>query len=581
MRSFLPGPEILKTEPELFARNPDGSVNPYLPNLSNPTTVDVAAKKAEDYFRAHADAGSIGIAPDDGMPRDFSPETVKLNQGFPDLDGREGVQTEMGTTEEWMRWINDVTQEVNKVFPDKVLTTNGYASRNMPPFGVAIDPHVSIMFAAIWSDTLHAYDDSKSWQMVRQGEMLRRWCQLNDKVWIYGYDYTMLVSALTPVPTTRKLQRDFPLIKKWGVKGFLDEARNIWAEHGITTGYVRARMEWDAATDVDALLIDYYDKWYGAAAKPAQAFWDAIEDALANTPIQGHEDRILPWVYTPELMQALATDVAAAESAANSPRDQLHVRIDRLIFEHLQAYVRMNAADLTGNYAEAARQADIMLKIRPELHAINSFLMMPQEKNAKGGVDYDSGVWYWGIGERAAYYRQLADMVDGRTGKLVAMVPDQAAFSTDPHDEGRFAGWFEPGWDVSMWNRISTDKPFYLQGFMDKDGHPFLGDVWYQFKVNIPASARAKKVILYAPVVETEAWAWVNGHYVGHRPYREAYERPNEMKFDVGQALLPGKINVISVRVSTSLNQTAMAGGLIGRLFLYIPQGDKAALPSK
>ncbi len=119
VRGFVAGPELLKTEPDLFARNADGTINPNLPNLSNPRTVEIAAKKAEDYFRAHPDAGSIGIAPDDGLPRDFNPQTVKLNQGFTDLNGRAGVQTEMSTTEEWMRWIDAVTKQVNKAFPDK------------------------------------------------------------------------------------------------------------------------------------------------------------------------------------------------------------------------------------------------------------------------------------------------------------------------------------------------------------------------------------------------------------------------------------------------------------------------------
>ena len=142
----------------------------------------------KEYFRKNPDAGSIGVAPDDGLPRDFNPETVKINQGFSDLVGREGVPQEMSTTEEWIEWVNAVTREVNKEFPDKIISTNGYAARNMPPFGVKIDPNISIMFAAIWSDTLHAYDDPKSWQMVRQGELLQRWTELNDKVWIYGYD---------------------------------------------------------------------------------------------------------------------------------------------------------------------------------------------------------------------------------------------------------------------------------------------------------------------------------------------------------------------------------------------------------
>ena len=89
--------------------------------------------------------------------------------------------------------------------------------------------------------------------------------------------------------------------------------------------------------------------------------------------------------------------------------------------------------------------------------------------------------------------------------------------------------------------------------------------------MNVLETARGQKVLLYAPVVETEAWAWVNGKYIGHRPYRESYERPNQLELDASDALKLGQTNVITIRVSTSLNSTAEAGGLIGRLFLYSP----------
>ena len=71
--------------------------------------------------------------------------------------------------------------------------------------------------------------------------------------------------------------------------------------------------------------------------------------------------------------------------------------------------------------------------------------------------------------------------------------------------------------------------------------------MWYRFTVDVPASTRGKRVHLYAPVVETEAWTWVNGKYVAHRPYHESYERPNEMDIDITDALKPGQRNVIAI----------------------------------
>ena len=45
--------------------------------------------------------------------------------------------------------------------------------------------------------------------------------------------------------------------------------------------YVTARLYWDADQDVDALLKEYYEKYYGPAAKEMKAF---IEFSEANWP---------------------------------------------------------------------------------------------------------------------------------------------------------------------------------------------------------------------------------------------------------------------------------------------------------
>lgn len=566
VRKFVADKGLIATRPDLFAKNADGTSNPYLPNLTSADAVKIAAEKIKERFRSDPNLQSIGIAPDDGLPRDFSPETAKRNLGLPDLLGREGAVDEVSASEEWFEFVNAIAREVRKEFPDRIISTNGYANRNTPPQGVTIEPNVDIMFAAIWSDTLHALDDPKSWQAVRQGQMLQRWSELSDKVWIYGYNHTMLVSALTPVPLTRKLARDMPLLKKWGIIGFWDEARNQWAESGITTKYVRARLEWDAEADVDAMLNDYFQHWYGAAAGPAQRFWNELEYAVENTPLLGHEDRILPYVYTPDVMAKLLGYLEEAEKQAPDERSRLHVRVDRLIYEHLKSYVAMSAADSAGDWGTAARYADAMMSLRKQLMDISPFFLLDHEK------PYNAGIWYWGVIARGDYYRQLADLTNGKKGDLVALLPEQAQFNVDPYDEGRFAGWNKPEWDTRAWKPVLTTKPFYAQGYMSPEGYPYVGPMWYRFDVHVPARFKGRPVTLLAPVVETEAWVWVNDKYVGHRPYNEAYVRPNELKMDVTKALQPGRRNVITIRVNTGMARAAAAGGLSGRMLLYSPK---------
>jgi hypothetical protein len=564
-RSLIP-PALAKKEPELFARKMDQTVDENLPNLTNPKAVLRASQSIKEVFRKNPRQDSFGFAPDDGLPRDFSPATAKRNLGFPDQVGRLGVPGEVSCTEEWFDFVNAVAREVKKEFPHHVLTTNGYANRNTPPEGVAVDPNVWVMFAAIWSDTLHAYDNPRSWQTVRQGQMLKRWCELCPNVFLYDYTYIMLASGGSPVPLARKYRRDMPLIKKWGAIGFFDEGRRVLMESGIAPPYLRARMMWDAGLDADAVLNDFFTKWYGPAAKPAVAFWDALEKTLEETPMLGHEDRILPYVYSADLLAQLEKTQQEAERLADSEAVKKHVRADRLILEHLKGYLAMHRAEWACNFPEAVRQADSMLAQRRQLHALSSFYCMPDDKKA------DSGFYYWGINARRDYYRKLADRTTGKTGELIAVLPEEAAFQLDPRDAGRFARWYLPEHADKTWERWKTTVPFYINGHRDKNGYPYMGAMWYRLTVDVPASAKGKKVVLYAPALETEAWGWVNGKFVGHRPYREAYERPNELDFDVTAALVPGQKNLVVLRLHTGLNAAQQAAGMTSRLFLSAPR---------
>src|SRR5262249_7229989 len=136
VRAVLPPPADRakdKKLEDLLGKQENGQPHEWLPNLSEPRSVAYAAEKVKEYFRKNPAAGSYGIAPDDGNPRDFSPATLKQNLGFPDVYGRLGVPGEASTTEEWMRWVAAVTREVKKEFPDRLISTNGYANRNTPP----------------------------------------------------------------------------------------------------------------------------------------------------------------------------------------------------------------------------------------------------------------------------------------------------------------------------------------------------------------------------------------------------------------------------------------------------------------
>ncbi len=570
--------DLFKIHPEYFARNADGTPDPFDPNLTNPDVPKLVAQRMKDHCKAEKEKNgfppvAIACAPDDGMPVDYNPATVKINNNFTEIVGREGVATDVSVSEEWFAFINKVAEELAKDYPDVMIATNGYANRNLPPEGVKLHPNLMILYASIWADTLKALDNPRSWHSAIQGATLKRWCELNPRVNLYRYVYTMLGTSLAPVPTVRKMAHDYPLYKKWGVIGFIDEQKGAdYMEQGITTFYLRTRLNWDADLNVKAELDDYFDKWYGKAAEPSRAFWEALEECMETTPFLGHEERILPNVYTPGLVTTLEKNVASAEKLADTDRVKTHVEIDRHILEHLKYYLAMWEAEFSANYAEAVKQCNLMATERAKLHDLCPFLNMPEMTFEDGMARYYSGTWGASLRTwKIPFYQNLADKISGKTGTLIAMGDRKVKFALDEADKGKPLRWHAPDFDRDNWLTIDTTKPFYSQvpGCYSKDGVPYRGLMWYVFDMDVPNSAKGKPVTLYTPAVVAEAWVWINGHYAGHRPWIEPNDHPAPMELDVTNLLQPGKKNVVAVRVSTGTNRSQAAEGFFGRLFLY------------
>ena len=581
VRALLP-PEKERDNPEftdVFARDAQGRVYPHMPNLSSEKSVQYAANIIKDYFRQNPEATSWGIGADDGLPRDFSPATEALHMNFPSMIGRFNDPKGLSTTEEWMRWVQLVAAEVYKEFPERFISTNGYANRDTPPIGITPDPKIWIMFGPIFCDTYHSLDNRRSWMTQRQYSMLKDWTSMYDNVWMYGYLYYNCTGCgAPPIPLARRHMREMPILKELGLIGFFDEGRTVRGESGVFPTYLRARMMWDAHLDAQALMDEFFTNWYGPAAKPAFAFWDEMERAIEESIWAGNEDHMLSLVYTPALIKQLETHLKKAEALAKGDEwAEPRVLADRVTFNHLLAYKAMERAEFDADWVEAAKQAQAMIDSRKPATAVSRFYWDPA-KTAKPHVGEAHGYYYWGSIMRRNYYRKLAELTAGEKGRMIAVLPEQAKFSIDPRDDGRFEGWYRSNYDDSKWETMLTTLPFYTQGpYVDEQGYPYMGALWYRLEVDVPATAADQPVRIYCMAAETEAWVWVNGKFVGHRPYFEAYIRPNAIDMDVTDALVPGQKNRVAIRLHTNIQPAQMAAGLASRLFLYSPKETPTA----
>jgi len=553
----------LKEYPEWFALQSDGSRNPNMPCMSDdlrkndpkfadhPTILDSFV----DRVKAEAKAGqrTSAMAPEDGAPYC---QCELCQQASISIDG--------SSSQEWFHFVNKLLEEVNKEYPDHLIATNGYSNRVTPPEipGFNKSKNLVLMFADIGACTIHGYDDPKCWQMRQQFDWLKRWTQLCDKVWIYNYNYTMLVGKSTIVPTTRRVARDLPLLKEIGVIGFCDQDDADMSMTGIPTYVARNALEWNTKANVTAILDDFYAKWYGTAAGPMRTFYTALEDAFDQAPYHSHEDPILQLIYTPALMATLDRAIVAAEKAAATDTEKLHVRADRLIYDHLRDYVASIDDKQAGRYAAAAQRMKHMLALKEEMNTITPFF---------GWRPYPVYCEAW----EAERMQRLEAKVNGTEGELVTLLPVAAKFHTDSYDRGMAERWMLPGLDDARWVSCRSTAGWQSQGLTDDqgrpmnsaDGHAYRGVGWYRFTVDLPRSAQGKSLHLFGPALINQAWVWVNGEYVGRTRSMSPWFRPQEFDLDISSLVKAGK-NQITLRVLCN-DDNFGASGIFERMFIY------------
>lgn len=158
-----------------------------------------------------------------------------------------------------------------------------------------------------------------------------------------------------------------------------------------------------------------------------------------------------------------------------------------------------------------------------------------------------------------AYESAEAAARDDRTASARFLsLNGQWAFKWAKNPGERPAGFQQPGFDVSGWDRIAVPGNWELQGFdiphyvnieyVFPANQPFLPEDYnpvgsYRRDFSVPAGWKGQQVILHLGAVNSAYYVWVNGKRAG---YSEDAKLPAE--FDVTALLKPGT-NTIAIEV--------------------------------
>ncbi len=191
------------------------------------------------------------------------------------------------------------------------------------------------------------YEPSDNFQPNQEyAKILEQWKALSPHLFMYEY-YTLggIAKGGLPWPLVHTMRTDIPYYRDHGIEGFYTQLTgNLYHRYGLNY-YMAAKLCWDPDLDPDALLEDYFDKFYGIVSRPMRRYFDTLEAAMtdwngcSSYGLRGtaHAAMALK-VYTPEVMQQLGAALAEAEGTSNTDRIAgQRVMLARRMYQELEA----------------------------------------------------------------------------------------------------------------------------------------------------------------------------------------------------------------------------------------------------
>ncbi|MGC6422136.1 MAG: DUF4838 domain-containing protein [Flavobacteriaceae bacterium] len=256
-QNFIPEHLYFDAHPEYYALR-NGRRLPTQLCLTNPEVFSLVNEKVGALFDKYPEAEVISVSTND-------------NQQYCQCDQCSSIDEKEGSPAGTLIYF------VNKIaanFPHKIISTLAYQYTRKPP---RIKPRENVLI------TLCSIECDRSGPIEEKctdfANDLRAWSTLASNVRIWDYT-TQFTNFLAPFPNLYNLKDNIQLFRDNKSKWIFEQHSNNPSELFELRSYITAQLLWDPDQDFDALLKDFLEGYYKAAAPYVKAYINTIHNAL-------------------------------------------------------------------------------------------------------------------------------------------------------------------------------------------------------------------------------------------------------------------------------------------------------------
>lgn len=520
--------------------------------VSNPKLVDYMANAIKE-IRRKGGGPVIGAGPNDGAGFCECESCRALDAG--DFDP---FSNEISVTDRYIWFYNRVLEKVLPEYPDTKLAFYIYHTYMRPPRREKPHPHIQGALAPIALDRVHGFSNPIAPEKSYAKWLFQEWGKIMPELFDRGYWSNLACPGFTFIIIDR-LRDEIPACHELGVKGWRVETFPNYGPQ-FPSMYVAGKLMWNHAADVDALLKDCFEKFFGPAAEPMGAYITLMDAALRDGDYCTGSSWDIPHFYPAELRaRARALLQEGARRAASQGVYEARQKVIADSFAMTEAFIEMMEARARTDFPAAKNALD-------RCDALAQALMATKPVPMVSAGPHSTYVNYMKRFFRGATEQGYARVTGSNT--LVAAAADEWDFQIDPLKVGEDIGLWRAETTGGNWQKIRTSSASWSnQGL-----RYYKGLAWYRQTVEVPAAAAGKRIFLWCGGVDETAKVWVNGRVIGISPGATFY--PFEM--DATEAVKAGK-NVLVFCVSNQTVNELGTGGIVAPVILYAPGAGAAA----
>ena len=573
---FSPNSKLFAQHPEYFGVV-GGQRRARQACLSNPEVLKLAVEEVRKELKAHPGQKYIGLGPNDGGGHCECANCKALDGGV--YDPFRGDESH---TDRYIWFYNQILDALKDEYPNLHIVTYIYASYIMPPAKVTPNPRIVAVFAPITLDRIRGMDNPMSPDRHCFRSIIDGWSQFKlNEIYYRGY-YNNLACPQFPISQVDRIRHETPVFKEKGITVMRVEAILPSWSMNTPTLYLAPRMMWNVQTDVDALLDEFYVKFYGPASVPMKQYYEALDAAFRDTPYNAGGSYPYIAIFDDARRAQFRGYLDQAAKLAGPKDDKSYgerVWAVRIGFDRMEAFLDMIAARNRHDYGTAMAKlnemnalADQMIDyvLEPTKNRLDWYRLLCMRERPSDSGSYINRFWSGPI--KSGYHRLV------EAGELVAGLPDEWDFLIDPSRIGDMGGWYRPGPLGGNWQRLKTSS----RTWADQGLYYYKGDAWYRATVSIPEQFRGRRILLWVGGVDEVGKVWVNGQLLGSN------REPNEglpgvpgtfraFDLDATKAVQFGKPNTVTVRVTNLATNELGTGGITGPVMFWSPRNPNWA----